>query len=57
MGGNAILKSLRLLTRVQIGKAIRVFGTVESSATCAIDENLTGGGHSINGEFGIVTDP
>jgi hypothetical protein len=54
-GENADLRS-KLLTRDVTVKVNRIMGTVNGSAACASDENLTGGGYSITGGFGIVTE-
>jgi hypothetical protein len=55
-GDNAILGSLRLQTRDVIVEATKIMGLVERSASCAQNENLTGGGYSITDGFGIVTE-
>jgi hypothetical protein len=55
-GDNATLGSLRLQIRDEIVKASKIAGIVERSATCAQDENLTGGGYNITDGFGIVTE-
>jgi hypothetical protein len=55
-GENATSDSIRLQTRDEIGKDIRVMGTVNGSATCDSDEILTGGGYRITRGFGIVTE-
>jgi hypothetical protein len=55
-GDSAILESLKLQTRDEIVEGIKITGIMNRSATCAQDENLTGGGYNITGGFGIVTE-
>jgi Collagen triple helix repeat (20 copies) len=55
-GDNATLDSIRLQIRDEIVKTTKITGSLERKATCAQDENLTGGGYSITEGFGIVTE-